>query len=82
MGIVLSIKTRKKRLRAQFYEYHPEYIPLFMQQASFFYALGMIINPEQTKIIYDDMKITLQHPRYAPYIKNGLQDLNQHTRAQ
>ena len=73
---------KKKRLRAQFYEYHLESIPLFMQQASFFYALGMIINPEQTKIIYDDMKITLQHPRYAPYIKNGLQDLNQHTRAQ
>ena len=53
-----------------------------MQQARLFYALGMIINPEQTKIIYDDMKITLQHPRYAPYIRNGLQDLNQHTRAQ
>ena len=95
-------RKKKKNSNIKFYGSAPEGIPFFVVQARDFYALGMAINPEGTKALYNDiatdtgiiftpvetknspnnMEVIVHNPRFAPYIRNGLQDLNQHTRAQ
>ena len=95
-------RKKKKNSNIKFYSHFPERIPGFVVQAKDFYALGMAINPEGTKALYNDiatdtgiiftpvetknspnnMEVIVHNPRFAPYIRNGLQDLNQHTRAQ
>ena len=43
---------------------------------------GIAITPVETKNSSNSMKVIVHDPRFAPYVRNGLQDLNQHTRAQ
>ncbi len=49
-------RKKKNNLKVKFYESVPEKIPLFTTQAKDFYDLGMIVNPEKTKKLYQNIE--------------------------
>ena len=77
-------RKKRKNLTIKFYQSEPKHIPYFIAEAKDFYDLGMKINPEATKKLYQDIEndtgIIIKHQGVDAYINFFKDNTKQHIR--